>query len=166
MGLDAAPVLRGRRIGYARVSTEDQSLALQLDALRAAGCGRIFHDDGISGSVVHRPALDDALATLEPGDVLVVWKLDRLGRSLAHLIEITLWAIFYLVAGVMPDFATASYFSAVTYATIGYGDVVPPEGWRLLAAMEGLAGILMCAWSGGSIFAIVSRLQNVANPDE
>jgi hypothetical protein len=85
---------------------------------------------------------------------------------LAHLIEITLWAIFYLVAGVMPDFATASYFSAVTYATIGYGDVVPPEGWRLLAAMEGLAGILMCAWSGGFIFAIVSRLQNVANPDE
>ena len=85
---------------------------------------------------------------------------------LAHLMEISVWAIFYVVAGVMPDFETASYFSAVTYATIGYGDVVPPEGWRLLAAMEGLAGILMCAWSGGFIFAIVARLQNVADRDK
>jgi hypothetical protein len=84
---------------------------------------------------------------------------------LAHLVEIAIWATFYVAAGVMPDFETASYFSAVTYATIGYGDVVPPEGWRLLAAMEGLAGILMCAWSGGFIFAIVVRLQNVADRD-
>lgn len=85
---------------------------------------------------------------------------------LAHLVEITVWAIFYVAAGVMPDFETASYFSAVTYATIGYGDVVPPEDWRLLAAMEGLAGILMCAWSGGFIFAIVGRLQDVADRNE
>jgi hypothetical protein len=50
------------------------------------------------------------------------------------------------------------YFSAVTYATIGYGDIVPPENWRMLAAMEGLTGILMCTWSGGFFFAIVSRM--------
>jgi Ion channel len=62
----------------------------------------------------------------------------------------------------MPGFDMALYFSAVTYATIGYGDVVPPENWRLLASMEGLIGILMCAWSGGFIFAIVTRLHHDA----
>ena len=75
-------------IGYARVSTEEQNLALQLDALTHAGCGRIFHDEGISGVAVSRPALNEALAALHPGDVLVTWKLDRLGRSLAHLIDL------------------------------------------------------------------------------
>lgn len=77
---------------------------------------------------------------------------------LAHVVEILVWAIFYTGAGVMPDLETAGYFSAVTYATIGYGDITPPVEWRLLAAMEGLIGILMCAWSGGFIFAVVSRL--------
>lgn len=75
-------------IGYARVSTEEQNLALQLDALTRAECERIYQDEGISGVAVNRPALGEALATLRPGDVLVTWKLDRLGRSLAHLIEI------------------------------------------------------------------------------
>lgn len=77
------------QIGYARISTDDQNLALQMDALRQAGCDRIFHDEGVSGITVSRPALDHALAVLAPHDVLIVWKLDRLGRSLAHLIEIT-----------------------------------------------------------------------------
>jgi DNA invertase Pin-like site-specific DNA recombinase len=76
------------QIGYARVSTEEQNLALQMDALRHAGCGRIFYDEGVSGIAVSRPALNQALVALEPGDVLVTWKLDRLGRSLAHLIDI------------------------------------------------------------------------------
>ncbi len=76
-------------IGYARVSTTDQNPALQLDALKAAGCGRVFTDEGVSGSAKKRPALDKALAALKPGDVLTVWKLDRLGRSLSHLIHLT-----------------------------------------------------------------------------
>lgn len=76
------------QIGYARVSTDEQNLALQLDALTRAGCERIFHDQGISGIALTRPALSDALSALRPGDVLVTWKLDRLGRSLAHLIDI------------------------------------------------------------------------------
>ena len=76
-------------IGYARVSTEDQNLGLQLDALTLAGCEKIFQDEGISGVVTDRRALNEALAALAPGDVLVTWKLDRLGRSLAHLIGIT-----------------------------------------------------------------------------
>lgn len=76
-------------IGYARVSTDEQNLSLQLDALRAAGCAQIFCDEGISGAETDRRELNNALRTLTTGDVLVVWKLDRLGRSLAHLIQIT-----------------------------------------------------------------------------
>lgn len=74
-------------IGYARVSTDEQNLGMQLDALCAAGCDRIEQDRGVSGSATCRPGLDRALGALQPGDTLVVWKLDRLGRSLAHLIE-------------------------------------------------------------------------------
>lgn len=74
------------RVGYARVSTSDQDPALQLDALTSAGCGRIFEDQA-SGARTGRPGLAEALGYLRSGDVLVVWKLDRLGRSLSHLIE-------------------------------------------------------------------------------
>ena len=74
----------------------------------------------------------------------------------AHMLEIMLWAIYFVWQHSFPDLASASYFSAVTYATIGYGDIVPPPEWRLTAAMEGLTGILMCAWSGGYFFAVVS----------
>jgi len=76
-------------IGYARVSTDEQNLAMQLDALGAAGCQQIFRDEGVSGAGTDRRELNMALGVLSPGDVLVVWKLDRLGRSLAHLMQIT-----------------------------------------------------------------------------
>jgi DNA invertase Pin-like site-specific DNA recombinase len=76
------------RIGYARVSTDEQNLRLQLDALRDAGCERVYRDDGISAVARERPGLRRAIKRLKSGDVLVVWKLDRLGRSLAHLIEV------------------------------------------------------------------------------
>ncbi len=72
--------------GYARVSTTDQNPALQLDALRAAGCSRIFTDHA-SGAKTARPELTRALDQLRAGDTLIVWKLDRLGRSLPHLVE-------------------------------------------------------------------------------
>ena len=73
-------------IGYARVSTGDQTLNLQKDALDKAGCDQIF-TDVLSGSKSDRPGLVKALAYVRPGDTLVVWRLDRLGRSLQHLIE-------------------------------------------------------------------------------
>lgn len=74
-------------LGYARVSTDEQSLDLQRDALRAAGCEVIF-EDAASGAQRERPGLHEALSFVRPGDVLIVWRLDRLGRSLHHLIEI------------------------------------------------------------------------------
>ena len=73
-------------IGYARVSTVDQTLALQQDALTNAGCEKIFTDT-VSGSLAERPGLAEALNFARPGDTLVVWRLDRLGRSLRHLID-------------------------------------------------------------------------------
>lgn len=74
-------------IGYARVSTDEQMQTLQLDALTAAGCERIFRDTS-SGATAERPGLAEALAFLRSGDTLVVWRLDRLGRSLRNLIDL------------------------------------------------------------------------------
>ena len=76
------------RIGYARVSTSDQNLDLQREALKAAGCEPIFSDEGMSGTTTRRPGLDRALAALSSGDTLIVWKIDRIGGSLAHLVQL------------------------------------------------------------------------------
>lgn len=73
------------KIGYARVSTDEQNLDLQLDELRSVGCKEIFIDKGVSGSVAEREGLTDAIELIGEGDTLVVWKLDRLGRSLGFL---------------------------------------------------------------------------------
>ena len=83
-----APGPHGRLIGYARVSTSDQKLDLQRNALTRAGCHAIYEDHGWSGGVADRPGLEDALMTLCDGDVLVVYKLDRLGRSVLHLADL------------------------------------------------------------------------------
>ena len=76
-------------IGYARVSTRDQNLDLQIEALKKAGCERIFKEK-ISGATKERPELDALLSQLREGDTVVVWKLDRLGRSLKNIIELVL----------------------------------------------------------------------------
>lgn len=77
----------GHRIGYARVSTEDQNLDLQRDALSKSACTAIYEETA-SGKSVGRPELDHCLKALRPGDILVVWRLDRLGRSLPDLVNI------------------------------------------------------------------------------
>ena len=75
-------------IGYARVSTQEQNLELQLDALAKAGCDPRIFEDHASGAKMARPGLDQALSHLREGDVLVIWKLDRLGRTIRGLIEL------------------------------------------------------------------------------
>ena len=98
---------------------------------------------------------------------LATWLFIRLAGwiVLLHLIEITTWAFFYERKAGMDDLQSALYFSAVTYTTTGYGDVVLPREWRLVGAIESLTGILMCGWSTGFFVAIVSRLFRAsANP--
>jgi len=77
---------------------------------------------------------------------------------LLHVAEIALWAFAYRWVNAMPDLSSALYFSAVTYTTTGYGDLVLPPPWRLVGAVEALTGILMCGWSTGFFFAVLSRL--------
>jgi DNA invertase Pin-like site-specific DNA recombinase len=76
------------KIGYARISTRDQSLSMQTEALKAAGCVKI-HEEVASGAKTVRPVLDEIIRNLREGDTVVIWKLDRLGRNLAHLIHLT-----------------------------------------------------------------------------
>lgn len=84
--------------------------------------------------------------------MLAVWII------LLHVIEISVWALIYAWTDAMPDLQSAWYFSAVTYTTTGYGDLVLPQEWRLVGAIEALTGILMCGWSTGFFFAVVSRM--------
>lgn len=88
------------------------------------------------------------------------WLLIRIAGwlILLHLIEISLWALLYAWRQAMPDLQAAFYFSAVTYTTTGYGDLVLPEAWRLVGGIEALTGILMCGWSTGFFFAVVNRM--------
>jgi hypothetical protein len=76
---------------------------------------------------------------------------------LIHLAEIAVWGLFYFWQGCLPDAETAFYFSGVTYTTVGYGDLVLPKPWRILAPVEAVTGILMCGLSTGLFFAVVSR---------
>jgi hypothetical protein len=77
---------------------------------------------------------------------------------LLHVAEIIVWAAVYTWRAAMPDMVSGMYFSAVTYTTTGYGDLVLPQSWRLVGAVEALTGILMCGWSTGFFFAVLSRM--------
>lgn len=81
---------------------------------------------------------------------------------LVHLIEITVWALFYVWKKTLPDVESAVYFSAITYTTTGYGDLVLPREWRLLGGIEALTGILMCGWSIGFFVAVANRMHLIA----
>lgn len=75
-----------------------------------------------------------------------------------HLIETSIWAIFYYLYGLFETYEIALYFSLGTYSTIGYGDVVLPHRWRLLGGIEGISGVLLCGLSGAFIFAVMNQL--------
>jgi hypothetical protein len=77
------------------------------------------------------------------------------GLLLLHLLQITVWAAFYQLDGCFPDFETSFYFSATSYSTVGYGDVVLPHEWRILGAVEAVTGVLMFGWSTGVLFSVV-----------
>ena len=106
-----------------------------------------------------------------PGSPRRFWRWTALFTRVAawmialHLVEIIAWALYYVWAGAIADAPSALYFSAVTYTTTGYGDLVLPESFRLLSALEALTGILMCGWSTGFFFAVVSRTSVRYGPD-
>lgn len=78
--------------------------------------------------------------------------------AVLHLVQIGLWAVAFWLGGALPTLDVAVYFSLVTYTTIGYGDVVLGPDWRVLGAMEGLAGLLLVGWSTAFVFAVVNRM--------
>jgi hypothetical protein len=88
------------------------------------------------------------------------WLLIRVAgwTILIGLIEIAVWGLFYVWKQGMPDLQSSMYFSTVTYTTTGYGDLVLPKEWRLVGGIEALTGILMCGWSTGFFFAVVSKM--------
>jgi Ion channel. len=88
------------------------------------------------------------------------WMLIRIAgwAILLHLVEITVWAFFYTWKDALPDLTTALYFSAVTFTTTGYGDVILPAQWRLVGGVEALTGIIMCGWSAAFFFAVVNQM--------
>ncbi len=90
----------------------------------------------------------------------ITWLLIRIATwlILVALVEIGIWGLFYLWHDCLPDAESAFYFSGVTYATLGYGDVVLAKHWRMLGPVEGLTGILMCGLSAGVFFAVVNRV--------
>jgi hypothetical protein len=90
----------------------------------------------------------------------IAWTLIRVAwlLILIHSAEISIWALFYWWEGCLPDAESAFYFSGATYTTIGYGDLVLPKPWRILAPIEGVTGILMCGLSAGLFFATVTRI--------
>src|SRR4029079_13308830 len=75
-----------------------------------------------------------------------------------HLVEVSVWAAAFTAANVLPDFETSLYYSLKSYTTVGYGDVLPPNSWRLLGPIEAAVGILMLGWSTGIIVAAVQRI--------
>jgi hypothetical protein len=119
-----------------------------------------------SSVVIHAYGVTSALRWLRPQQIgsaallPSVWLFVRLAAWMIvlHIAEIVAWAIAYDLIGAMPEFQSAVYFSAVTYTTTGYGDLVLPERWRLLGAIEALTGILMCGWSTCFFFAVVERI--------
>ena len=89
----------------------------------------------------------------------ITWLLIRIAWLLIviHLFEIAVWALFFWWQKCLPDLESSFYFSGVTYATIGYGDLVLPKEWRLFGPIEGLTGILMCGLSTAFFFAVMTR---------
>ena len=129
-------------------------------ALVLMGLCVTIHAAGVSGALRQlrrrRPSRVDFWPTTRLFVFVAAWIV------LLHIAEISVWALFYLWREAMPDLGAALYFSAVTYTTTGYGDLVLAEGWRIVGGVEALTGILMCGWSTGFFFAVVTRVYEAA----
>ena len=119
-----------------------------------------------SSVVIHAYGVMSALRWMRHREV-TSWRQSRWVRLfvivagwiiLLHVAEITVWAVAYTMMHAMPDLQSGLYFSAVTYTTTGYGDLLLPDRWRLVGAVEALTGILMCGWSTGFFFAVLSKM--------
>jgi voltage-gated potassium channel len=84
------------------------------------------------------------------------------GLLLLHLVEAIVWALFFMLIGLLPEFEAAAYFSLTSYTTVGYGDLVLKEPWRLLGPIESAVGILMLGWSTGLLVALLTRIYGQA----
>lgn len=84
-----------------------------------------------------------------------------IGIMLLHITEAILWAVFYYTRSLFPDFETSLYFSLTSYTTIGYGDVLLPQRWRLLGPIEGVSGVLLCGVSTAFIFAVINAMLQI-----
>jgi len=139
-------------LGYARVSTLEQDEALQVDALRAAGCGRVFVDKA-SGKLEHRPQLDALLDQLRPGGTVAVWRLDRLGRSLRHLID-TVQAldsrgVAFRSLTESIDTSTPAASSSSTYSAPWPSSLLSGHAEMLASPMRGLLPDAVSTGEGG-----------------
>ena len=114
-----------------------------------------IHAAGLSAMLRHASSRRCPTTRFWPVTWLLVWVAWWL--LLLHLAEIAVWALFYWWQQCLPDAESSFYFSGVTYTTVGYGDLVLPQEWRLLGPVEGLTGILMCGLSTGFFFAVVSK---------
>jgi voltage-gated potassium channel Kch len=131
-------------------------LAKLLVALLLMALCVTIHAVGLAAAVqrLRRYVLSQPLSFLRSVAVLIGvagWAI------VLHLLQITVWAVFYALEHGMPDLPTALYFSAVTYTTTGYGDLVLPPEWRLVGGVEALTGILMCGLSTGFFFAVLLK---------
>ena len=118
-------------------------------------CGRLL--------VKHRDAIDEKLNAITQSGVLIGVCVFIV---ILHVVETAVWAVFFWYKDLFPNFETALYFSMGSYTTIGYGDVVLPQKWRLLGAVEGLSGVLLCGLSAAFVFALVNALFEMRNSSQ
>jgi ABC-type multidrug transport system permease subunit len=149
-------------IPAAEVAPPGALVNLTIAALLVAACTAL-HAAGLLGV---NAWLRGRLSVGVSGYWVGTWLLVRLAWAIVvlHLLEILFWAVAFVALGCMPDMNTAFYFSSITYTTVGYGDVVLPDGWHNFSSAEALTGILMAGLSTGFFFNYIGRALKVSGP--
>jgi hypothetical protein len=130
-----------------------------LIAFGIMGICLVFHVTGIvllgAGLASQRQRIEDRIGFASATGLLIS---AFSAVILLHVSEATIWAAFYYWAGLFQDFEASFYFSLQSYSTVGYGDVLPPQNWRLVGTIEGISGVLLCGLSAAFLFAIENAL--------